>query len=87
MEHRAVERKDGGDTKKGGERGGIERKGKRMDEKERQSTETSRAVSRLALLHNFIALSPVFATGRKKGRKEGKGAGVLLFPSKEFLRT
>lgn len=49
----------------------------REGEGERQSAETLRAVSRLALLHNFIALSPVFATQRKKGRKRVRD--VLLF--------
>lgn len=30
---------------------------------------------RLALLHNFIALSPVFATKKRAKREEGRGGG------------
>lgn len=49
-------------------------------ERETQSAETSRVVSCLALLHNFIALSPVFATQRKKAGVEGKD-GCFIIPA------
>lgn len=46
------------------------KKGKEGEkERERQSAETSRTVSRSALLYNFIALSPVFCgTAEKRVR-------------------
>lgn len=45
---------------------------------------------RLALLHNFIALSPVFATEKRAKREEGRGGGgtgTLLFVGKNFSRV
>lgn len=78
VEHRVVERKDVEGTKKG-------------EERDRDSRRKRRARFRLALLHNFIALSLVFAAWpekkvEKEGRKDG-GVDTLLFAGKNFSRA
>jgi len=68
-------------------KGEKKRKKRGGGERERESTEMSRAVSRLALLHNFIALSPVFAAQRKKkrgGREEGMKGCFIISPARNF---
>lgn len=71
VEHRIVERKDVEGTKKGEER---DRKRKRDSRRKR------RARFRLALLHNFIALSLVFAawSGKKWKRRDARMAGERI---------
>lgn len=70
VEHRVVERKDVEGTKKG-------------EERERDSRLKRRARFRLALLHNFIALSLVFAAWPEKKwkRRDARMAGWILYYS------
>lgn len=74
VEHRVVERKDVEGTKKG-------------EERERDSRRKRRARFRLALLHNFIALSLVFAARKKSGKRGTQGwrGGYFIIRWEEFF--